>query len=429
MCQPDAGGWPRAAVFAIALRDPVPFADGTTFTWQLASPSARVNGPTVSLQCLDGTLVEVGPQSTVVSLTVSQLHRRAPDETHSLVDDAMLVLTSSAAGVAHSDPDRPTTETLRTIVAATTLVESEWDFLSRERADAGYPDVVGRCLDLLYRQVRAVRLVEQSAIPELTYERIVPVIPYLWREARSGRAIGEPGLLVLDHANIHEGRPTQFSPEAMDQYTQQLERLNVGDTLALYRERRLEARLALSRDGQPAEAAVQAAIAAEVLLDGVLGMILFEDKILGREQSNEPAVAAFSTNLSRRIRGCFHPRLGGRWTFSTGGPIAAWNEATAGLRNRVVHRGYRPTRDEAEASVRALNELEGFVCNRLADRSSTYPRSALAVLGRRGLESRGHWHRSRFSTESIGPVMDFLSSYRAWRDLIDEEVEALGRSR
>jgi len=59
------------------------------------------------------------------------------------------------------------------------------------------------------------------------------------------------------------------------------------------------------------------------------------------------------------------------------------------LRNRVLHGGYVPDRNEARSALDAADVLSKFIGDRILDRSNMFPRSALIVFGLDGLERRG----------------------------------------
>ncbi|WP_262849500.1 hypothetical protein [Mumia quercus] len=415
-----ADDWPRLAVFVIALRDPLPLPHGATFTREL-DERIGVLRPT-ALQVEDDPRSERVPAGTeahqIVSLKIWQLRQEGTDEDRELIRRAFAVLehlTGEPAAV-HSPAGPPAEEDYRTVVEAVTFVESP-DDVAEERA---LDDVLTRCLRTLFDVVRAYRLVGQTPISELTYERVVPVVPYRWRKLAPPEFLGSTGLVLLDHTNVTTPAPDPLTPESLEACLQQLERLLIGSPFTLYAERRLESAIAHERDGMYAESVIQSAIAAEVLLDGVLGMLVWEEQ--RREGISDVATAAqiLSTPLAKRIRSAYHPRLGGTWSLADDGPLRRWYVDVAGLRNRVVHRGYRPTRSESAVSRGTLVTLEQFVCDRLAERCADYPRTALAILGADGLRRRERWNSDRFDV--IGALPDELRAYVEWRSEVDAEV-------
>jgi hypothetical protein len=287
-------------------------------------------------------------------------------------------------------------------------------------AASGRADALTVCLTTLFDIVRAYRLLGQVRISELTYERILPIVPYRFRLLDPPEYFGETSVMVLDHANVSVPDPEVLDEQRISMQGQLHERLIKHDPFVLYSERRLEARIALSRDGEYAESAIQSAIAAEVLLSGLLGMLLWEESLPDEEL--EAAAGVFAIDLAKRVRSQYHPRLGGQWVLRGEGPLSRWYADTAGLRNRVVHRGYRPGREEAESSLQQLYVLEKFIADLLGERSDRYPRTALAMLGADGLVRRGKWSDGRFGDQAIGSVTDFIGDYGRWRAQVDEAV-------
>jgi hypothetical protein len=98
----------------------------------------------------------------------------------------------------------------------------------------------------------------------------MPIVPYRFRRIDPPEYFEETSVMMLDHANVSVPDPDILDEQRIWMQGQLLERLIKHDPFLLYSERRLEARIALSRDGQYAESAIQSAIAAEVLLSGVL---------------------------------------------------------------------------------------------------------------------------------------------------------------
>lgn len=412
--------WPRLVVFAIPLRDPLPLPHGVTFTRVL---DAEVDGlEPVEFMVEDDEAtprIMVGPgEGQVVSLKIWQHPYEALGEEYGHLARATAVLariTGDSRRVA-LPPQNEDEDNYRTVVEAVTIVDS----MDQMAMTDEQTDPLSRCLHTLFDLVRAYRLVGQTQISELTYERVVPFVPYRWRRISPPEFLGATQFLVLDHMNVSTPAPDVLSEVAMQTYAQHLERLLAQNPFTLYAERRLESRIAHERDGQYAESAIQSAIAAEVLLDGLLGVLLWEEQ-RGNENVAE-AVEIFSSSAATRVRSFYHPRLGGAWSIIEDGPIRRWFIETAGLRNRVVHRGYRPSRSESAASIDALGALEKHLCDLLAARSKRYPRAALAMLGADGLRRRDEWDDRRFSSASIGDILDGMRGYRDWRSRVDDVV-------
>lgn len=150
-----------------------------------------------------------------------------------------------------------------------------------------------------------------------------------------------------------------------------------------------EADVALDLHGDYRSAVLFGATACEILLDDLLAHLLWEDKT-----RPEDAAPTFDSWLASRVRSQYHPRLYGKWSVETPGPLADWHQHVAGLRNRVMHAGYEPALDEARAARQAAAALETWVADRVAVRASAYPRTAIALCGPAGLRRRARWSKA-----------------------------------
>lgn len=302
-------------------------------------------------------------------------------------------------------------EPYATAVEAVTLV--------RELDEAALSDAFDRCLEKAALVVRAYRLYSQHPIRHLSYERLDPVVVYATR-AIDGE--WEPPLSLMF---LHLGVGGAFFPEELtDDALRALSgRIYVAlrdHPLEPYAERRLDARIALHVDGDYGEAVVQAQIAAEVLLDNTLALMLWEE---GMDPA-EAATGAFSEQLSRRTRTQYHPRLGGDWRHDGNGAVAQWRKKIAKIRNRVVHGSYRATRAEAMDALTTADALEGFLRARIAARKKRYPRTALLALGRPGLEMEGAWTRDMQRLAKSVDEPDWLTDFNAWRNRLTDARSA-----
>jgi hypothetical protein len=414
-------------VFAIPVRDALPMPHNSTFTKVLDHELDLLSDSAYLVTDEGSHMPGSAAGHNIASLRFWQCPREASTEDKQLLDSAMQVLEAVAGDEAETpelDVDEGQDQSwYRTIVEAVTIVERPIDLVATEsRADP-----LSTCLEVLFDLVRAYRVSANVRISELTYERVGPIVPYRWRALSPPTFFGPPFLMLLEHANVSTPDPGILTQEQLDNQTQVMTRLRQGDPFWIYAERRLEAMIALYRDGQYAESAIQSAIAAEVLLGGVLSLLLWEDSL--PHGSIETPAGVLSTDIAKRVRTQYHPRLGGQWTLQGDGPVARWYGVTAQLRNRVVHRGYRPGYDDAMESVNVLLDLERFVCDRLAENSDRFPRSALVVLGAAGLRRRGKWSTSRFGDDAIGPITEFLRQFIDWRRNVDDEIVLILRGR
>jgi hypothetical protein len=180
-------------------------------------------------------------------------------------------------------------------------------------------------------------------------------------------------------------------------------------------------------DGRYGESITQAAIAAEILLDGALGIALWE-RVRRGDETDEGAASVLARDLRTRVKRDHGRILGGSWGI-TRGPVRAWSEHLAAIRNRVVHAGYRPTGDEALRALAALESLEHHVGDILARRWRSWPVAALSFLGPEGF-ARRHMS-SRPPTDWLaangGQIAPLIGAYAEWRDHISGLIEGARR--
>ncbi|WP_225754813.1 hypothetical protein [Actinotalea sp. Marseille-Q4924] len=289
-------------------------------------------------------------------------------------------------------------------------------------------DDLTRCIDELLAYHRAYRLAEDVRVPELTYERLHPLVPRLERDIADPGPPQPMGITVLNHANIPGVVPEPLTQDGHHRIDQFIRRSAVHDPFVLFAERRLDAVVEANVGGRPGESVVQTAIAAEILLDAVLGVIMWE-----KRTAVDEAATVFSKPLTSRVQTDYHPRLGGQWSV-TGQKLSPWHSHVAGVRNRVVHAGYRPSGAEARTAMDALRALELFIGDRLAERFKSHPKCAWLFLGAAGLEGRGRLGAGLRWAEDVGePLEDamvgWLKAYRLWREQVDDHVQRQERER
>lgn len=310
-------------------------------------------------------------------------------------------------------------ENYRTIVEAVTVVRSQDEIL----APPGPTDPFTRCIDVISEHVRAYRISTNARILDLTYERVPIIIPCFWRSIDgTAEDTQGPTLMLLDHSNIDtiEG-PDILGDEEQSNTRVTYSRLLAGDPFMLYVERRTSAQVEFWNYGQYGECCVQSSIAAEILFDGVLSMVLWEDCRSGTN-TIEGVAEIFSSDIVPRLKNQFHGRLGGTWSLRTG-HLKRWDRDIATVRNRVVHAGYHPTRDEASSALESLLDLERFIQRRLVDRFTRYPLTSVLFVGQPGFERVNRWRSvQRWLEESQIDWVASINEYSEWRSDVNERV-------
>jgi hypothetical protein len=179
----------------------------------------------------------------------------------------------------------------------------------------------------------------------------------------------------------------------------------------------LDAYVSLERDGRFGDAVVSAQTGMEVLLDGLLALMLWEEGVTPEDAAAGP----FSDiGFEKRVRTHFHRRLGGNWSTTGRGVMSEWAREVARMRGRVVHSGYRPSANEARRALDITVRVDAFIRKRVMERRNVYPRTTLLLLGRPGLERAGVWRgRIKEFAERADLEPDWIASFAAWRTDLD----------
>jgi hypothetical protein len=134
------------------------------------------------------------------------------------------------------------------------------------------------------------------------------------------------------------------------------------------------------------DAVINLQTAAETLLFDLWRTLLVDEglpmaSIQAALDAEPPFKSLFTSKLPELI--------GGSWTILSKKVAAGryWSNLYL-LRNRIVHGGYEPSRREADAAFEAFDGLNNFVNDRAWAMRRQRPRTALAKLGREGVEAR-----------------------------------------
>lgn len=432
----DGDPWDEAcfAVYLLVLPEPLPITHGSTWTRRLEEREPLLDG--VELRPLEhlAPMPDPDPEGhNFVSLRFWQVldeQAEIPEFMHRM-RLASRVAEALNPNMGHApenlDALRPDDhQPYRTVVEAVTFVARADGLIATDMK----PDPLSRCIQVLTAFHRAYRVAARKHVPELTYERLHPVVMWFRKPVVEPDARPEPaGILFLNNNNIPVDEVTPLSNETIERISQVQVRAAAGDPFGVYAERRLEAEMEAWTNGRARESAVQTGIAAEVLLGALLGLAMWEEHGRG-ELTIDDAAEVLSTDLTPRLRSQYGKRFGGNWSFDAN-PLKGWDANIADLRNRVVHAGFEPEKHEAYAAMDALMALERFIGDRLAVRWKTYPRTAWLFLGHQGFHKRGkaklraaqEWADAN-GFHAVGAVRE----YQAWREQVGALVSRRRRS-
>ena len=303
----------------------------------------------------------------------------------------------------------------RTVVEAVTFNSAESSTLTP----------IDRCLNALLKFHRAYRVTAPRPLAELTVKRLFPMT-FAFTRQMDEEAVTPIGLLILDGTwPGMTGNVTEIDHHMFDQVAEMQRRLDRFDPLARFMESRTDADYALHGVGSYRDAIIHLGIACEVLFDSLLGMLMWEE-----DRSVEEGAEVFSIPIARRIKTQFHPRLKGTWKVDAG-EVGEWSTHVADVRNRVVHAGYLPTRQEAIVAESAADGLRLFISNKLAAAGARYPYTGLTLFSEarmpEGVPTLNKAART-WVAANRERLADLEDDHRVWREAVNAEVLRRGRS-
>jgi hypothetical protein len=405
----------RLAVFFLCLPDVLPVPHETTFTFKRDEVFPELAGVTMQAtedtEPYDDALGEEATGRGFVSLKFWQL-RTSASELWEPMEDVLKVVRAVVPGFGtEKEPDptaRPDVLAYRTVVEAVTPIRV---------GDTPEP-YLERCLDSLDEFVRVFRVTQDVTMPALSRERLFFFVPWISRSLQGPPSEWDEALsFVL--ATPLPPTPTEepgMEPEDWSRLNITMLRRRWGDPLFAYLEHQEDAHAAIAVLGDYRAGAVHTATAAEVLFDTLLRLMLWEEGAV----PDDVRTVFDDEGLRTRVRTRFAARLGGSWDLTGSGPVAVWESGVARTRHRVVHAGYRPTRDEAQSSFKALQLLDDFMRDRLVENRYTYPKTTLLLLGEPGLRRRKAWSQRMAKVAAGVSVHASLAQFNRWR----EDLEA-----
>jgi hypothetical protein len=317
-----------------------------------------------------------------------------------------------------------------TTVMATTLEDRVPEAASRWNSPQDIPveyDPLNRCIEEIAQFTRSYRAALEAPCMIPTYEKVGPLVPYQMGdfipvksddEEETGFRVSDwegGGVLMLDHVNFSDfPAGDEIKPEHDGRIDHYRNMLNQGNPLFLWKERFVEARTALYREGKYGTAVTLSNTASEVLLDGLLAVLYWESG----KKPEEVADVFAEGRLARRVKTNFSELLGGNWPLDGTGPVANWFHKCYRLRHRVVHGGYSPTRLEAQTAIDATFSLSLYCWDRLVAKKKKFPRTVLMIIAEEGLRKRGKWcHFMRNFMRDVAPVEpSWQDASHAWRN-------------
>lgn len=332
-------------------------------------------------------------------------------------------VNGDAGAVGDSSQGHRHTTIVELAVALDISDESISSFGSVHSEDSSGEDEISeafdRGLDYIRSFQRAYYTTKQVPIRLVTRESIPPIIPFavrsLWDEDGEPSPFVAPIGLYLVNMNI-EGTVSDWSEQDAQMLKRAVFLESENAAFETFRDLMREANVALYRDGAYRSAVLFAATASETLFDGLISHLLWEE---GESPGCGTEFFDSMESISKRVRNLYHVRLGGKWSLDSPGPINSWAKDVAALRNRAVHGGYEPSKLEAEVALDSVEELVKFLGDRVASRISRYPRTAMAILGKEGIERRGKWSKLIEKLVEDTREVNWVQTFGRWRFAMD----------
>ena len=176
-----------------------------------------------------------------------------------------------------------------------------------------------------------------------------------------------------------------------------------------------EAEVALRTLGDTKACVVFSAAACEILLDDTLRHLFWEEGL--RPEDAAPHFDQFLGWESHKGQ-LYSSRLGGNWQLDRKGPLASGSQSVAAIRNRVVHAGYEPSRDEAKRSP-GEHVFSGHFLGRSAFRCERGDIRARPLCYRAMMVSRDEGGGQERSTNSANPnEPNWSETFARYRDAV-----------
>ncbi len=281
-----------------------------------------------------------------------------------------------------------------------------------------------RCLEHIEELVTmyAVSSGDHFVTP-VSRQTLLPVIAWTTRDAFNANFTSGIGPFLLNiGTSSHAARRVLSLDETKRMWTF-LWRNRRGDPFMSASRNQWRARRALYIEGDTASAVLDAATCCEITFNTVLLLMAWE-----RQEPVEQVAIWFQQTFGKRLRTYFSPRLGGNWDISqTETPLGRWNTDLQLRRHRAIHAGYVPSGAEAKAALAAMDGAVQFLAERVAEKRTTYPRTAFLFLGTPGLERRGMLTgKTKQFLDQADTEPDWLVQFQEWAKAVETAKHQAG---
>jgi hypothetical protein len=254
-------------------------------------------------------------------------------------------------------------------------------------------ELFDKAIDAIRRYLKAYHMVTQQLVQLPTRQTTSAFVPYAVEDIDDqGEFIGQRasfqrGMFITHPIQNVSSIGTILSIQDINNIAH-TSSTYLGNVLDQFYNVRREALLSYD-SGNTIVAGILLGMAAEILLDELLLMLLWEEGVLPHEAreifKNEETDTAF-----KRVKsGLYQKRIGGDWSTGETGVIHKWRYHVLELRNKIAHIGYEPTQNEMQEGQDTLVELVKYIADLLCANLEKYPVCADLIVGHSGMERRG----------------------------------------
>jgi hypothetical protein len=248
------------------------------------------------------------------------------------------------------------------------------------------PQEVSAALDRAIARIQQISvasgLAAQQSVDLVTREKLPLYIPVCRRNIEASEWL-DVFIYPCNNNDLIRHVPASLDEKMLSRLNLFLRASARSEPLYGYLELAAEADAFLYRDGDTRNSVILIAAACEVLLDVLLLALLWESG-----QTPEEAASLFGRgeSITRRVKTRYQHWIGGTWQLDQPGPVQGWFERVADLRNRCLHTGLRPSRDDATSARDSADALRLFIIERLKDSANVkrFPLTANFFLDSKG---------------------------------------------
>lgn len=350
-----------------------------------------------------------------------KIHQVEVDSSHDMaVIERVASLAREVAGV-DRDGGPSSAAPFPSVVASLTVAE----VVVPRSDEASEDDSLGVAVEAVRHLQRACSLVSQDPVQLLTRHGLPAVLPVLAVEL--GGADGPTYTIASNLAAVDTRAMDRLVPVVrpalpFEVVSQAVQQVADGGPFVAAVDLRREAKVLFEHDGKYRMAALTFAMASEVLLDGLLMALLWEE---GADPSVAQHMFSYQASLRSRVLSEYSSRLKGSWQKGKGA-VGDYLRDVVQLRNRIAHVGYEPTEAEARRARDASLQLETHIGNRLRSPAiqRRYPRTAVLFCGADRLEAAGAMIRATRRVLEDPNEGIWIVQHRQWSDWARRFIEA-----